>query len=70
VNAAALIPLQVPLTGKGFLLGIGPFCGFLVCVFIWLNLNLETKLLGAAWVGVGLLLYLVMRKQKASGGVV
>jgi hypothetical protein len=49
---------------------LAPFCGFLVCVFIWLNLNLETKLLGAAWVGVGLLLYLVMRKQKASGGVV
>lgn len=35
-----------------------------VCTFIWLNLNIDAKLLGSAWLAVGLLLYFVMQRRK------
>jgi putrescine importer len=48
---------------------LSPLCGLAVCTFIWLNLNLDAKLLGAAWVGVGLLLYFVMKGNKPLAAV-
>jgi putrescine importer len=63
VNAAALIHYKFRSQEKVAFPALAPLCGLLVCIFIWLNLNLEAKLLGAAWVGVGLILYLVMRRQ-------
>jgi amino acid transporter len=65
VNAAALIHYKFRSQEKVAFPALAPFCGLVVCTFIWLNLNLDAKLLGAAWVGVGLILYLIMRKQTA-----
>src|ERR1700735_3300796 len=60
VNAAALVHYKFRSKEKVAFAALSPLCGLVVCTFIWLNLNLDAKLLGAAWVGVGLLLYFVM----------
>jgi putrescine importer len=64
VNAAALIHYKFRSQEKVAFAALSPLCGLLVCTFIWLNLNLDAKLLGAAWVGVGLFLYFVMKGNK------
>jgi putrescine importer len=63
VNAAALIHYKFRSQEKVAFAALSPLCGILVCTFIWLNLSLNAKLLGAAWIGVGLLLYFIMRKS-------
>jgi amino acid transporter len=63
VNAAALIHYRFRSQQKVAFAVLSPLCGILVCTFIWLNLSLNAKLLGAAWIAVGLLLYFVMRKS-------
>ncbi|HEY6852312.1 MAG TPA: APC family permease [Terracidiphilus sp.] len=63
VNAAALIHYKFRSQEKVAFAALSPLCGILVCTFIWLNLSLDAKLLGAAWIGVGLLLYFIMRKS-------
>jgi putrescine importer len=45
-----------------------PILGFLVCGFIWLNLNHSAQILGTAWIAVGLVVYLLMRNNKARSG--
>jgi putrescine importer len=65
VNAAALIHYKFRSQEKVAFAALSPLCGLAVCTFIWLNLNLDAKLLGAAWVGVGLLLYFVMKGNKS-----
>lgn len=62
VNAAALIHYKFRSQEKVAFAALSPLCGILVCTFIWLNLNLNAKLLGAAWIIVGLILYFIMRK--------
>jgi putrescine importer len=62
VNAAALIHYKFRSQEKVAFAALSPLCGVLVCTFIWLNLNLNAKLLGAAWIAVGLLLYVIMQK--------
>ena len=62
VNAAALIHYKFRSQEKVAFAALSPLCGVLVCTFIWLNLNLNAKLLGAAWIAVGMLLYVTMRK--------
>jgi putrescine importer len=62
VNAAALIHYKYRSQEKVAFAALSPLAGIVVCTFIWLNLNLNAKLLGAAWISIGLLLYLVMRK--------
>jgi putrescine importer len=69
VNAAALIHYKFRSQEKVAFAALSPLCGLLVCTFIWLNLNLDAKLLGAAWVGVGLLLYFVMKGNKPLAAV-
>ncbi|MGB0122061.1 MAG: APC family permease [Silvibacterium sp.] len=64
VNAAALIHYKFRSREKVLFAAAAPLCGLLVCTFIWLNLNLDAKLLGSAWLAVGLLLYFVMRRRK------
>jgi putrescine importer len=64
VNAAALIHYKFRSQEKVAFAALSPLCGLAVCTFIWLNLNLDAKLLGAAWVGVGLFLYFVMKGNK------
>jgi putrescine importer len=63
VNAAALIHYKFHSREKVLFAAAAPLCGLLVCAFIWLNLNLDAKLLGSAWLAVGLLLYFVMRRR-------
>jgi amino acid transporter len=62
VNAAALVHYRFRSQEKVAFAVLSPLCGILVCTFIWFNLNLNAKLLGAAWIVVGLILYLVMRQ--------
>lgn len=62
VNAAALIHYKFRSQQKVAFAALSPLCGIIVCTFIWLNLNLNAKLLGAAWIIVGLILYFIMRK--------
>ncbi|MBW4039749.1 MAG: APC family permease [Acidobacteria bacterium] len=64
VNAAALIHYKYRTREKVVFAALSPLCGILVCTFIWFNLNLNAKLLGAAWIVIGLLLYVVMRKTR------
>jgi hypothetical protein len=66
VNAAALIHYKYRSRENVVFPALSPLCGVLVCTFIWFNLNLNAKLLGAAWIVVGLLLYLIMRKTTKS----
>jgi len=66
VNAAALVHYKFRSQQKVRFPFLSPLCGILVCTFIWLNLNLNAKLLGAGWIAVGLLLYVVMRKARGS----
>jgi putrescine importer len=66
VNAAALIHYKFRSQEKVVLPSLAPLGGLLVCTFIWLNLNRDAKLLGAAWVAIGLLLYVVMRKKRSN----
>jgi hypothetical protein len=63
VNAAALIHYKFRSQEKTAFPVLFPLCGILVCTFIWLNLSVNAKLLGAAWVLVGLLFYFVTRKK-------
>jgi putrescine importer len=63
VNAAALIYYKFRSKEKVAFAALSPLCGILVCTFIWFNLSLNAKLLGAAWIAVGLLLYFIMRKS-------
>lgn len=63
VNVAALVHYKFRSREKVMFAVLSPLCGILVCTFIWLNLSLNAKLLGAAWMAVGLLLYFVMRKS-------
>jgi len=62
VNAAALVHYRFRSQEKVAFAVLSPLCGILVCTFIWFNLNLNAKLLGAAWIAVGLILYVIMRK--------
>jgi len=64
VNAAALIHYKFRSQEKVVFAAAAPLCGLLVCTFIWLNLNMEAKLFGSAWLAVGLLLYFVMQRRK------
>ena len=69
VNAAALIHYKFRSQEKVAFPALAPLCGILICTFIWLNLNRDAKLLGAAWIAVGLLLYFVMRKRTAGAAL-
>ena len=62
VNAAALVHYRFRSQEKVAFAALSPLCGILVCTFIWFNLNLNAKLLGATWIAVGLILYVIMRK--------
>ena len=69
VNAAALIHYKFRSQEKVAFPALARLCGILICTFIWLNLNRDAKLLGAAWIAVGLLLYFVMRKRTAGAAL-
>jgi len=66
VNAAALIHYKFRSKEKVFLAATIPIAGIAICTFIWLNLSRNAKLLGAGWVVVGLIVYLLMRGRRAA----
>ena len=66
VNLAALLHYGFRSKEKVFLPVLMPLLGFLVCGFIWLNLARTAQLLGTAWIAVGLLVYLLMRRAKGT----
>jgi putrescine importer len=55
VNLAALVRYFVRSDKKTLLNLAPPLAGFLVCLYIWCNLQMPAKLAGLAWLGVGLL---------------
>lgn len=63
VNAAALVHYGFRSQEKVGFPTLAPLCGLVVCTFIWFNLNINAKLLGSAWMAVGLMLYAAMRKN-------
>lgn len=66
VNLSALLHYRFRSTEKVLLPGLIPLLGLLVCAFIWLNLAHVAQLLGAAWIAIGLIVYLLMRKRAAA----
>ncbi len=68
VNLAALLHYGFRSKEKVIFPVIMPLLGFLVCGFIWLNLAHVAQLLGAAWIAVGLLVYLLMRWKTGAPG--
>ncbi len=69
VNLAALLHYRFRSAEKVLLPGLIPLLGLIVCAFIWLNLARMAQLLGAAWIVVGLLVYLLMRRKTDRLGV-
>lgn len=67
VNIAALVHYKFRSKEKVRLAATVPLLGFLVCGFIWLNLNHAAQLLGVTWLSLGFILYFVMRHHRLSG---
>ena len=66
VNTAALIHYKFRSKEKVFLAATIPVAGIAICTFIWFNLSRNAKLLGASWVVVGLIVFLLMRGKRAA----
>ena len=65
VNAAALIHYRFRSKEKVFLPALMPLLGIAICAFMWLNLDIDAKVLGSIWLATGLLVYLLMRITRA-----
>ena len=63
VNLAALVHYKFRSNEKVLFPALIPLLGFSICGFIWLNLTHAAQLLGTAWMIVGVLLHLVMRRH-------
>ncbi|MGB7136165.1 MAG: APC family permease [Acidobacteriaceae bacterium] len=68
VNIASLVHYRFRSREKVFLPAAIPVLGFLVCGFIWLNLNRSAQILGSIWITLGLLLYFIMRGRRSAEG--
>lgn len=40
---------------------ISPVLGFLVIFYVWINLNNHAKILGASWIGIGIIYYIILK---------
>jgi amino acid transporter len=65
VNLAALMRYWVRAEHRRLGNFLPPVLGFLICLYLWLNLSAFAKLAGSAWLGVGLLAY--WRGRQVSG---
>jgi amino acid transporter len=54
VNAAAFTRFYLRAPEKKLINNLMPALGFLVCLLIWWNLALKARILGAAWMAIGL----------------
>lgn len=64
VNAAALVHYKFRSQEKVIFPVLMPLCGLLVSAFIWLHLSHSAQLLGTAWIAAGLLIYVLMRRER------
>ena len=64
VNLAAFLHYKFRSEEKVALAAVVPIVGFLVCAFIWLNLNHNAQLLGVSWLLLGLVVYAVMHRRQ------
>jgi amino acid transporter len=55
VNMAAFIRYFVREKKRTFGNCVPPLAGFLICLLLWLNLSTPAKIVGAIWMGVGIL---------------
>jgi putrescine importer len=62
VNVAAMVHYSIRGKSKARGALLVPLAGLLIDLFIWLNLSHSAQLLGVAWIAVGLVLYVVMRR--------
>jgi putrescine importer len=62
VNLAALVHYSVRGRDHRLISWLPPVAGGLICIYIWLNLRWPAKLLGTAWLAVGIL-YQVCKKS-------
>ena len=69
MNAAALLHYQFRSQEKVFLPAAIPICGLLVSAFIWLHLSHSAQWLGVSWIAVGLGIYALMRRRRATTSV-
>jgi hypothetical protein len=69
VNTAALVHYKFRSRERVLLPALIPGLGILICVFIWLHLNHGAQLLGAGWLGVGLVVAWAMRRNRRVGQV-
>ncbi len=65
VNAAALVHYKFRSSEKVMLPAAIPLCGLLVSAFIWLHLSRPAQILGVAWIGIGLAVFMLMRRRHA-----
>lgn len=70
VNAAALLHYKFRSTERVLFPFLCPAAGIAVCIFIWWNLSGSAKLLGVAWLVVGLLVAAAMHRQSRSATAV
>jgi amino acid transporter len=40
---------------------VSPVLGFLVIFYVWINLNNHAKILGASWIGIGIIYYIILK---------
>ncbi|WP_228379007.1 hypothetical protein [Thermoanaerobacter thermohydrosulfuricus] len=40
---------------------ISPILGFLVIFYVWISLNVHAKILGAAWILIGIIYYIILK---------
>jgi amino acid transporter len=66
VNIAALVHYKFRSKEKVAFPFLIPALGAAVCAFIWWNLSMNAKILGVAWIVVGMLVAWAMRKSKGN----
>ena len=66
VNAAALVHYKFRSKEKVTLPFLIPALGIVVCGFIWIHLSGSAQVLGVLWIGVGLLVAWLMRRNRTA----
>jgi putrescine importer len=66
VNLAAFVHYKFRSDEKVRLGAAIPVMGFMISLFIWLNLSHRAQLLGITWMAVGLMLYFIMQRRRTS----
>lgn len=73
VNAATFMHYVVKRRNRGWSYTVLPLAGFLVCLYIWLNLRSTARIAGLVWLSLGIVYGLLrraltIREQQQAGG--